>query len=118
MSKLYLYGITRPREIRKRLTGDGVFLVTADDRAALCELMEVIQEILRRSAGTLDGVAGVTDWVDLTCLMCGEGARARQCGRRLMLEGQSNIRESCGRLVCGRCGGTVAPGARGRQYQY
>ncbi|MFL5916626.1 MAG: GvpL/GvpF family gas vesicle protein [Gaiellaceae bacterium] len=40
MSKLYLYGITRPREIGKRLTGDGVFLVTADDRATIVSALE------------------------------------------------------------------------------
>ena len=40
MSKLYLYGITRPREIGKRLTGDGVFLVTADDRATIVSELE------------------------------------------------------------------------------
>jgi hypothetical protein len=50
--------------------------------------------------------------------MCREGARARQLGRGLTLEAQSNIRESCGRLVCGRCGGSVMPAARGRQYHY
>jgi Gas vesicle synthesis protein GvpL/GvpF len=40
VSKLYLYGITRPREIGKRLTGDGVFLVTADDRATIVSELE------------------------------------------------------------------------------
>ena len=40
MSKLYLYGITRPREIGKRLTGDGVFLVTAGDRATIVSELE------------------------------------------------------------------------------
>ena len=40
MSKLYLYGITRPREIGNRLTGDGVFLVTADDRATIVSELE------------------------------------------------------------------------------
>jgi hypothetical protein len=38
--KLYLYGITRPREIGGRLTGDGVILVTADDRAAIVSELE------------------------------------------------------------------------------
>ena len=35
MSRLYLYGITRPRELPKRLAGDGIFLVEVDGRAAI-----------------------------------------------------------------------------------
>lgn len=35
MSKLYLYGITRPREIGDRLAGEGVHLFTTADRAAI-----------------------------------------------------------------------------------
>jgi ParB family transcriptional regulator, chromosome partitioning protein len=94
--------------------------VTADDRAAIRELLQVIHDVLRRSVGTLERVPGaaVTDWVELYCLMCGEHARAQQLGNRLKLTDQSNIRTSSGRLVCGRCGGSVAPGDRGRQYHY
>jgi hypothetical protein len=35
VSKLYLYGITRPREIPARLAADGISLVAADGRAAI-----------------------------------------------------------------------------------
>ena len=35
MSALYLYGITRPRDVPPRLAGEGVFLVEADGRAAV-----------------------------------------------------------------------------------
>lgn len=40
MSKLYLYGITRPRELPERLTGEGISLVTADGRAAIVSELE------------------------------------------------------------------------------
>lgn len=35
MSALYLYGVTRPRELPSRLADEGVFLVEADGRAAI-----------------------------------------------------------------------------------
>ena len=35
MSRLYLYGITRPREMPQRLAGEGIFLVEEDGRAAI-----------------------------------------------------------------------------------
>jgi Gas vesicle synthesis protein GvpL/GvpF len=40
VSKLYLYGITRPREVPARLAGDGISFVTADDRAAIVSELE------------------------------------------------------------------------------
>jgi hypothetical protein len=40
VSKLYLYGITRPREIPERLVGEGVSCVTADGRAAIVSELE------------------------------------------------------------------------------
>lgn len=40
MSKLYLYGVTRPREMEKRLADDGVYLVTDDGRAAVVSDLE------------------------------------------------------------------------------
>lgn len=50
MSKLYLYGITRPREIPERLAKDGIALVTADGRAAIVsELKDGPVEATRRN---------------------------------------------------------------------
>ena len=40
MTKLYFYGITRPREMPSRLAGDGISLVTADGRAAIVSELE------------------------------------------------------------------------------
>lgn len=40
MSKLYLYGVTRPREMPKRLAGDGISLVAVDNRAAIVSALE------------------------------------------------------------------------------
>jgi hypothetical protein len=40
VSKLYLYGITRPRELPDRLAADGISLVTADGRAAIVSELE------------------------------------------------------------------------------
>ena len=40
MSRLYLYGITRPREVPKRLAGQGVLLVAEDGRAAVVSKLE------------------------------------------------------------------------------
>ena len=50
MSKLYLYGITRPREISARLAGDGISLVVSEDRAAIIsELDDGPVEATRRN---------------------------------------------------------------------
>lgn len=40
MTKLYLYGITRPREIPERLASDGISLVPAEGRAAIVSELE------------------------------------------------------------------------------
>jgi ParB/RepB/Spo0J family partition protein len=93
---------------------------TSDDRAALRELLQVIHGLLESSPSPLGRATHppVTDWVDLCCIMCGERARAQKLGNQLRLIDQGHIREAAGRLVCGRCGGSVAPGDRGRQYHY
>ena len=50
MSRLYLYGITRPREVPQRLRDQGVFLVEDDGRAAIVsELDEGPVEATRRN---------------------------------------------------------------------
>ena len=50
MSKLYLYGITRPREVPERLREQKVFLVEGDERAAVVsELEEGPVEATRRN---------------------------------------------------------------------
>jgi hypothetical protein len=50
VSKLYLYGITRPRDLPKRLADDGITLVTADGRAAIVsELADGPVEATRRN---------------------------------------------------------------------
>ena len=50
MSRLYLYGITRPREVPQRLRGEGISLVAADGRAAVVsELDEGPVEATRRN---------------------------------------------------------------------
>jgi hypothetical protein len=40
VTKLYLYGITRPREIPERMSSDGISLVTVDGRAAIVSELE------------------------------------------------------------------------------
>jgi hypothetical protein len=40
VSTLYLYGVTRPREVPPRLADEGVFLVEADGRAAIVSEVE------------------------------------------------------------------------------
>lgn len=40
MSRLYLYGITRPREVGERVAEQGIFLVEADGRAAIVSELE------------------------------------------------------------------------------
>ena len=50
MSRYYLYGITRPRELPKRLTDQGICLIDEDDRAAVVsELREGPVEATRRN---------------------------------------------------------------------
>ena len=50
MSRLYLYGITRPRELPGRLEGEGISLVAADGRAAVVsELHDGPVEATRRN---------------------------------------------------------------------
>jgi ParB family chromosome partitioning protein len=91
---------------------------TEDDRSALLELLQAIQAVLEPSTRTLGRVRVPDEWIDLSCLMCGEHGRAQRSGNRLRLVGQGNIHQSGDRLVCGRCGGSVTPGDRGRQYHY
>jgi hypothetical protein len=40
VTRLYLYGVTRPREIPERLARDGISLVTADGRAAIVSQLQ------------------------------------------------------------------------------
>lgn len=40
MTRLYLYGITRPRDMPERLASEGVFLLTAEGRAAIVSELE------------------------------------------------------------------------------
>jgi Gas vesicle synthesis protein GvpL/GvpF len=40
VSRLYLYGVTRPRELAKRLADQGIFLVAEDTRAAIVSELE------------------------------------------------------------------------------
>ena len=50
MSRLYLYGVTRPRDVPQRLEEQGVFLVSAEGRAAVVsELDEGPVEATRRN---------------------------------------------------------------------
>ena len=50
MSRLYLYGITRPREVPERLTEQGIFLLESEGRAAVVsELEEGPVEATRRN---------------------------------------------------------------------
>jgi hypothetical protein len=50
VSRLYLYGITRPREMPRRLHGEGISLVAADGRAAVVsELDDGPVEATRRN---------------------------------------------------------------------
>lgn len=50
MSRLYLYGITRPREVPQRLVDQGISLVAADGRAAVVsELQDGPVEATRRN---------------------------------------------------------------------
>lgn len=50
MSRLYLYGITRPREVPQRLADQGIFLVESEGRAAVVsELGEGPVEATRRN---------------------------------------------------------------------
>jgi ParB/RepB/Spo0J family partition protein len=89
-----------------------------DDRAALLEMLHAVHEALQGAGCGPASQPTINEWVDLGCLMCGEHARAQLNGSRLMLSGQGGIRQSAGRLICGRCGGTVVRGDRGRQYHY
>ena len=50
MSRLYLYGITRPREVPQRLAEQGVFMIDGEERAAVVsELGEGPVEATRRN---------------------------------------------------------------------
>ena len=50
MSRLYLYGVTRPREVEERLAEQGIFLIAAEDCAAIVsDLDEGPVEATRRN---------------------------------------------------------------------
>jgi ParB-like chromosome segregation protein Spo0J len=93
---------------------------TPDERAAAVQLLQTVQSLLQCSPSAPPPPArpAVSEWIELSCLMCGERSRAEKCGTRLMLTDSNSVRVAAGRLLCGRCGGPVAPCERSRYYHY
>jgi ParB/RepB/Spo0J family partition protein len=94
---------------------------TPDEQAVVVELLQTVQGLLKCCSSSAPRRApepAVSEWIELSCLMCGERSRAEQCGNRLVLTASNSVRAAAGRLVCGRCGGAVAPCERSRYYRY
>jgi ParB-like chromosome segregation protein Spo0J len=93
---------------------------TPDEQAVVVELLQAVQGLLKCSSSAPRGAPepAVSEWIELSCLMCGERTRAERCGNRLVLTASHSVRAAAGRLVCRRSGGAVAPCERSRYYHY
>jgi ParB/RepB/Spo0J family partition protein len=86
------------------------------ERSVLLKVIERARELLASSGQHQE--RHECDWVELRCLMCGELAGVVEGGRQLRPASVMSVRRSGKRLACGRCGGTLTPGARGVSYRY
>ena len=59
-----------------------------------------------------------TKWVELSCLLCGEAAATLEGGAVLRPRTASSVRVAAGRIVCGRCGGSLSPTDQGERVHF
>jgi ParB family transcriptional regulator, chromosome partitioning protein len=90
---------------------------SAEQRAALYEVLRCVQSLLRPEVVGSPASTGQKRWVELNCLLCGERAGTVENGTLHVRPG-STVRHRDGRVVCGRCGGSLTFGERGVSYTY
>lgn len=59
-----------------------------------------------------------TKWVELSCLLCGEAAALLEDGAVLRPRTAGSVRVTSGRVVCGRCGGSLSPTDQGQRVHF
>ena len=57
-------------------------------------------------------------WVELSCLLCGEAAATLEGGAIVRPRTPNSTQVVGGRLVCGRCGGSLSPTDRGERVHF
>ena len=57
-------------------------------------------------------------WVELSCLLCGEAAATLEGGAIVRPRTSTSTQVVGGRLVCGRCGGSLSPTDRGERVHF
>ena len=57
-------------------------------------------------------------WVELSCLLCGESVATLEGGSLLKPRTPKSARVQEGRLVCGRCGGSLSPTDHGERVHF
>ena len=57
-------------------------------------------------------------WVELSCLLCGESAATLEGGAILRPRTANSTQVVGGRLVCGRCGGSLSPADHGERVHF
>jgi hypothetical protein len=57
-------------------------------------------------------------WVELSCLLCGESVATLEAGSIVRPRTSNSARVIAGRLVCGRCGGSLSPTDHGERVHF
>jgi ParB family chromosome partitioning protein len=86
-----------------------------EERAALLELVEHAEQLLRGEPIQHQSESSPTSWTELYCLMCGERGATVSNGTVHAQYGGA-VRQRGKQLICGRCGGALTPGERGIAY--
>jgi hypothetical protein len=59
-----------------------------------------------------------TKWVELSCMLCGEAVATLEGGSVLRPRTADSCRVNGARVVCGRCGGSLAPTDHGERVHF
>ena len=84
------------------------------DRDRLSELIVLAQRLVAQANLDLDGGERVS-WLELTCILCGEGVTVAGEADGSYSRTAGRIARRGSRLVCGRCGGALVGGEHGTQ---
>lgn len=57
-------------------------------------------------------------WIELSCLLCGEWVATLEGGSLLRPRQGGSARVNGGRIVCGRCGGSLTPTDQGERVHF
>lgn len=59
-----------------------------------------------------------TKWVELSCMLCGEAVATLEAGKLIRPRTPESVRVNGTRVVCGRCGGSLAPTDQGERVHF